>query len=91
MTTVVHCKRDKYNLAIYVYIGRPSKWGNPFLIGRDGTREEVVEKYRDYLHSSGLIKDIYELKDKVLGCWCHPQLCHGDVLAEEANKCVLKE
>jgi hypothetical protein len=87
MTTVIHCKKDKYDLAVYVYIGRPSKWGNPFVIGRDGTREEVVEKYRAYLYSSGLIKDICELKDKVLGCWCHPKLCHGDVLAEEANKC----
>jgi hypothetical protein len=39
---VVHCKREPYD----VYIGRPSKWGNPFQIGRDGTRDEVIAKYR---------------------------------------------
>ena len=39
---VVHCKRENYD----IYIGRGSKWGNPFVIGKDGSREEVVEKYR---------------------------------------------
>jgi hypothetical protein len=69
-----------------VYIGRPSKWGNPFEIGKDGTREEVVAKYRNWiLTQPHLIKDIPELKDKVLGCWCSPNLCHGDVLAGLAN------
>ena len=81
MTKVVHCKREPYN----VYIGRPSKWGNPFKIGRDGTREQVIEKYRKYILSSKLINDIHELKGKTLGCWCHPKACHGDVLAELAN------
>ena len=81
MTTVVHCKKDFYD----IYIGRPSKWGNPFEIGRDGTREEVIEKYRFYLLRSWLLNDIHELKDKVLGCWCHPLPCHGDILAELAN------
>lgn len=82
-TTVVHYKKEPYD----IYIGRPSKWGNPFVVGRDGTRAEVVERYREYLHTDGahLRKDIHELKDKVLGCWCKPQACHGDVLAELAN------
>ena len=40
-TRVVHCRRERYD----VYVGRPSPWGNPFVIGRDGTREEVVAKY----------------------------------------------
>ena len=44
---VVHCKKDSFD----VYIRRPSKWGNPFSIGVDGTREEVIEKYRKYLSS----------------------------------------
>ncbi len=39
--TVVHCKRKTYD----VYIGRPGKWGNPFEIGKDGNRAEVIEKY----------------------------------------------
>ena len=76
---VVHCKREPYD----VYIGRPSKWGNPFLIGKDGTREEVTEKYRQFiLKHPQLIEDLYELKGKVLGCWCAPNSCHGDVLIE---------
>lgn len=36
------------------YIGRPSKWGNPFVIGADGTRDEVVERYRTWLVSARL-------------------------------------
>jgi hypothetical protein len=79
---VVHCKRDKHD----VYIGRPSKWGNPFGIGKDGTREEVIEKYRDWLMTQPeLLAALPELKGKTLGCWCAPQACHGDVLAALAN------
>ena len=80
---VVHCKRDRYD----VYIGRPNKWGNPFQIGKDGTRTEVIEKYRVWLLSQPqLVKDAQEqLRGKVLGCWCSPNACHGDVLSEVAN------
>lgn len=79
-TKVVHCKKEYYD----VYIGRPSKYGNPFKIGKDGTREEVIEKYRDWLHRNpNLMREVKEeLKDKVLGCWCKPDACHGDVLKE---------
>ena len=80
-TTVVHCKRDDYD----VYIGRPSKWGNPFVIGQDGDRFDVIDKYENYLLSSALIEQVHELKGKVLGCWCKPAACHGDVLASYAN------
>ena len=79
---VVHCKRDRYE----VYIGRPSKWGNPFVITRDGTREQVVAKYRAWVLSRPeLVAALPELRGKTLGCWCAPQLCHGDVLAELAQ------
>lgn len=82
-TTVVHCKKESYD----VYIARPGKWGNPFIIGKDGDREEVIQKYIDWLtEQPALLDDIHELKDKVLGCWCCPHACHGDVLAEIANK-----
>jgi hypothetical protein len=82
MTTVVHCKKASYD----IYIGRPSKWGNPFTIGKDGTREEVINKYRKYLYGNReLLGSILELKGKVLGCWCKPLACHGDVLAELAD------
>ncbi len=72
-----------------VYIGRPSKFGNPFVIGKDGTREEVVEKYRQWILSPEqryLLKAaIKELKGKDLICWCAPLACHGDVLLRIIN------
>lgn len=79
---VVHCKKEKYD----VYIGRPSKWGNPFKLGDDGTRDEVIEKYRAWLQTQPeLLLALPELTGKVLGCWCAPEKCHGDVLLELAN------
>lgn len=76
---IVHCKKKKFD----VYIGRPSKWGNPFVIGKDGTRREVIEKYRSWiLNQPELMKSLGELKNKTLGCWCYPSPCHGEVLIE---------
>ena len=74
-------------LAESVYIGRPSRWGNPFRVGRDGSRAEVIAKYREYLHSRPeLLKAAKEeLAGKSLSCWCHPLGCHGDILLEIAN------
>lgn len=52
-------------------------------IGKDGTREEVIEKYRKWILSKPrLIECLPELKDKVLGCWCKPEIYHNDVLVE---------
>lgn len=80
---VVHCKREPFN----VYIGRPSKWGNPFEIGRDGTREEVVAKYESWLLTQpSLLASLSELCGEDLGCWCSPKPCHGDVLVRLANR-----
>jgi hypothetical protein len=83
-TRVVHCKKEPFD----VYIGRPSKWGNPFKIGIDGSRQEVIQKYKEMIIVDiELIKQIpLELKGKTLGCWCKPYPCHGDVLAELADK-----
>lgn len=65
-----------------VYIGRPSKWGNPFVIGVDGDRDEVIEKYSRWVKTQPqLMAALPELKGKTLVCWCKPQACHGDVLA----------
>jgi len=87
-TTVVNVKSAAYD----VYIGRPKPgktsegWGNPFRIGKDGTREEVINKYREWLQSQPeLLARIPELRGKRLGCWCKPEACHGDILAELAN------
>ena len=78
-----------------VYIGRAGKgkngyWGNPFLLGKDGNREEVLETYRAWFNKR-VIADLQfklkleQLKGKRLGCFCSPQLCHGDVIAEYLN------
>jgi hypothetical protein len=81
-TRVVHCKKESYD----IYIGRPTKWGNPFKIGKDGNREEVIQKYRRYLLGRpDLMESLKDLKGKTLGCWCKPEACHGDVLAELAD------
>jgi len=77
--SVVHCKREPFD----IYIGRPSKWGNPFKIGKDGNREEVIELYRNYIIATPhLLLSLPELRGKILGCWCAPKACHGDVLIE---------
>jgi hypothetical protein len=60
---------------------------NPFEIGRDGTREEVIAKYRTWLgEQPHLMKLLPTLRGKVLGCWCAPKACHGDVLKELAER-----
>lgn len=84
-TTVVNVQRE--TRGSYVLIGRPSVWGNPFRIGRDGTRAEVIEKFRAYLAARPDLIDRArrELRGRHLGCWCAPLACHGDVLAEIAE------
>lgn len=83
---VVHCKREKFD----VYIGRPSKWGNPFRLGEHGTRDEVLTLYRkwlmDDLRGTLRMEAKAELRGKILGCYCAPKACHGDILMEIANE-----
>jgi hypothetical protein len=79
MSKVVHCKKEKYD----IMIDRSTIWGNPFFIGKHGTRSEVIEKYRQWLLTQPeLYARIHELRGKTLGCWCKPAACHGDVLIE---------
>ena len=73
-----------------VYIGRGSKFGNKFRIGKDGTREEVIEKYRKWLWDEirkgrVTIEELIALDGETLGCYCKPLACHGDVLVEAIN------
>lgn len=70
-----------------VYIGRPSKWGNPFVIGKDGTRDAVVMKYKRWLERQPELVEAAkkELSGKDLVCFCAPHACHGDVLIKVAN------
>lgn len=70
-----------------VYIGRGSKWGNPFVIGKDGNRAQVCEKHKQYLWDqiqSGevTVADLLALKNKDLVCFCAPLQCHGDTLVQ---------
>lgn len=71
-----------------VYIGRPSKWGNPYShLPEAGeirvlTREEAVRRYVYWLWESQRILAIGTLEDRTLSCWCTPQLCHGNVLRQ---------
>ena len=63
-----------------IYVGRPTKWGNPYKIGVDGNREEVIAKYREWLKKK-LEED--PLKGKDLACWCPlNKPCHADVILE---------
>jgi hypothetical protein len=69
-----------------VYVGRPSKWGNPFAIGRDGSRDEVIAKYRAWIvRQPTLMAALHELSGKNLVCWCAPERCHAEVLIELTN------
>lgn len=86
-TTVVNKRFQKYD----VYIGRGSKWGNPYTHIKGKTkakffvdsREESIEKYEEWIRQQPeLLKDLHELKNKRLGCYCRPHKCHGDILCE---------
>lgn len=92
---VVHCKKEPYD----IYIGRPTKWGNPFSDKRWNTapnfqvknRQEAIEKHKEWiLTNTYLMKDLQELKGKTLGCWCKPKPCHGDILVELIDKLTSK-
>jgi Domain of unknown function (DUF4326) len=70
-----------------VRIDRKTKWGNPFVIGEDGDRSEVIAKYAAWLESKPELVAAAkrELAGKDLLCWCAPLPCHGDVLLRVAN------
>lgn len=66
---VVHCMREPH----HVCIDRTTKWGNPFVLGMHGDRDEVIGKYELWLYESEpLMNSLGELKGMVLGCWCAP-------------------
>jgi len=82
---VINLRKEKYT----VYIGRGSIFGNPFKIGINGNRKSVIEQYETDLRLkiftisglSPLGQAIYDLpEDAILGCYCKPKACHGDVI-----------
>jgi hypothetical protein len=88
---VVNIGRSRYD----VYIGRAGKrqdgyFGNPFRVGRDGTREQVIEKFRAWFENRIVADPAYRkrvlaLKGKRLGCFCSPLACHGQIIADWVN------
>ena len=87
---------NKYKESYDIYIGRGSKWGNPFTHISDkktkaefivDTREQAIESYREWIvKQPQLLKGLHELKGKTLGCFCKPKICHGDTLVELVNE-----
>lgn len=94
MTSRAKYKRGLEKEPNAVYVGRPwgpfksgSKWGNPFKSGRDGNISEVLAKYEEYIIKSALFQQLFELKDKMLICWCKDdEPCHADVLIKLIEK-----
>ena len=79
-TTVVNVNTDQCD----VYIGRRTIYGNPFILGKDGDRKEVLKKFKVYFYARIASDESYErevnsLREKRLGCHCKPKSCHGDV------------
>lgn len=95
ITRVINIKTEpKYksekSTPSYEYIGRGSYWGNPYSMYEEGDeREEVIRKYKydfDYEKFPNKEKsEVYKLAGKRLGCFCKPQACHGDILADYLN------
>lgn len=81
-----------------VYVGRPTEWGNPFEIGKHGTRDEVIAKYDQWLDGKlphpttgkvlsadeweGMMMRLDAAEPKRLVCWCAPSACHATPLIE---------
>lgn len=83
------------------YIGRGSPLGNPFVIGKDGSREQVIAKYRVWLNEQIMRKNPVVLdelnrlgnkaideKGLALQCFCYPKPCHGEVIKEKLVKAM---
>lgn len=79
----VHNKRAMTAPPDAVYIGRGSPWGNPFVIGRDGTRDEVCDRFEKEILPQ---LDLSPLRGKDLICWCKPARCHGDAILAELER-----
>jgi hypothetical protein len=76
---VVNIHRDNYD--VYIGRGKGSIFGNPFPITERCDRECVIALFTDYvLKTPSVLSRLHELKDKVLGCFCAPNLCHGDMI-----------
>lgn len=90
---VLNARKTGKNVPGALYVGRPSPFGNPFLIGRDGDRDDVMRKYIDWLHDNpGFVERARkELAGRDLICWCVPEDCHATILRDLAAGAPLPE
>ena len=96
-TRIVNLNKEPYD----IYIGRGSKWGNPFTTIKNketlaieivDTSEEALSKYKEHILSTPELYDsLCELEGKTLGCFCKPKPCHGDILLELISQKNLKK
>jgi hypothetical protein len=87
MPKVLNKRTDKIP-ADAVYVGRPSKWGNPFVMHCEEDRDLVCDQYEMHFNMRQLKakpEDLHELKGKDLVCWCSPLRCHAHYLLTAAN------
>jgi hypothetical protein len=86
-TTVVNLRIDRYD----VYIGRGSLFGNPIRLHSKQQRGSTLAKFKEYFYKrlsldEGFKNEVLKLKGLRLGCFCQPQPCHGDIIADYLNK-----
>ena len=80
---VVRHKYGRLNNSSYEYIGRPSKFGNPFFMKSEADRDKVVQQFEEYARNNEwILTNINTLTNKEIGCFCAPKKCHGDVLVK---------
>jgi hypothetical protein len=89
MTVVAHLRKDwrlirwAKGKGLFVRIDRMTQWGNVFVLGKDGDRDSVCDRYREHVvRRSELVEQLQALRGKVLGCHCYPKRCHGNELIE---------
>lgn len=97
-TVLANLKADKHLIewakesGIYVFIGRPGKWRNPYVIGKHGDRQAVLEQFKNYFaEKPELHERLPDLQGKVLGCYCFPESCHGHQLIAAVHSCCKGE
>jgi len=97
MTKLVHCKCESYD----VLIDRTTIFGNPFIVDKNGDREIVLRKHQCWLYdwiifeeeiqigrfnNRVVFENLFQLKNKIIACWCKPKPCHGDILVKLVHK-----
>jgi Domain of unknown function (DUF4326) len=87
---VVHCRRSRFDRYVGRGAGERGRFGNPFAVGRDGSRDEVIALHRLWLWDEIVagrftLRELAALEGKVLGCWCAPRRCHAETLVAAAR------